>query len=230
MVTVDDTIMNNYQILLKYFSSARLNDIMQFYSLPTFGSKDERIDRLLKSDQFDPNELPDLLYKTELADICYAFDIKRSGNKMTLWKRISEFVHNVQIGYNNTNNKDTHFLTYQEVLYLNAWTVVHRILDYNSSSSFNTYKRKHPELKETELREVYHYVYDAYQYAKDFLKDQIDQQKDEMIVYDNWMVGKRKRPAELFEFEKEFWDTYPKLSKDLVISMFTQIFFWYYLK
>lgn len=111
--------------LMDYVYDESIKEILRFYDAKLSGVKAVKIERLIKLDDFDVEELPDFLYREEIQDICDALELPRSGIKDELWERIIEEIDGFEYrkSKTRTTKKDDlpiqiQSITYQKVLSL----------------------------------------------------------------------------------------------------------------
>lgn len=80
--------METTDFLMYYLGKEQIKDLLREYSLKVSGNKDELIRRLIRHPDFDIDDIPFVLYKEELQEICDLLDIPRTGSKDVLWENI----------------------------------------------------------------------------------------------------------------------------------------------
>lgn len=98
--------MNVKKFMDKHLYKEEVQDLAAEYGLKVGGNKEEIMDRILKCEDFDLEDLAKYFYKEDLQDICRDLSLSPSGTKDDVWDRIV-----VELGLNQQTKPSEMFVT-----------------------------------------------------------------------------------------------------------------------
>ncbi len=234
--------MNFFSFLVEYLANERLKDMLKYNQRNISGTNKELVEQLVKHDSFKIKEVIKILNKSELVNLAKVFKIRSSGKKAELWSNLSKvFTFNKELFYQmvkgqitEEENKEIKSIidALENLFYKDVGNIVHRLIyysDYSKEIALKKIKKKHSNVQEKIIREVFDYVYKAYIEVIAIVKRNVEKYSDLGDSY--WSYGKgRRSPNDFFSFEIDLSKKYPKIPKQMLLGIIEFNYFWYYLK
>ena len=233
--------MNFFSFLSEYLSNERLKDILKHYQMDISGTNRELVEHLVSHEKFEINDFIKFLMKSELVNLSKVFKLRSTGNKSELWSNLStkftfdtEQFMKEQISKQAIKENESAFDGLESLFYEDVGSVLRQFADYGDFSkeeAIKKLKKKHFEVPENVIIEVFDYFHSAYKEVFELVRSNLDAYSG---LGDNyWFYGKgkpRQVPDAFFPFELELSQKYPKIPPQMLRGLLEFHFFWHYLK